>query len=367
LELKSLDTCLLIILLWSFLLQLYYYLRYFLKLAKYEEKESVDLELSPISVIIAAKNEKENLIENLPHFLEQNYPDFEIVVVNDHSTDGTKEWFEGQSHTKLKCYTLTDKSGKKAAIDLGVRMAKYDSLLFSDADCRPASKKWMKLMAKKLKHSNNIVLGYGKYKKNNSFLNALIRFETIQTAVQYFSFALSNKAYMGVGRNLGYHKSLFYESTALSKYAHIKSGDDDLFINEIAKKSKVGIVVNAKAHTISKAESNWKSYYLQKRRHLEAGTKYKQSDRFRLARLGLSTLFFWLCLILLSTKASFGIIIFPIFAIKLILQYYIYGRIMQKLEEKDLIFWSPFLEFFYILWMITIGLSIWIWKVERWK
>jgi glycosyltransferase involved in cell wall biosynthesis len=363
----SFEIFLLLLFLIAFVGQVYFYGQYFIRLATYRENNKEEETDVPISLIIAVKNEKENLIQHLPILVNQKHKEFEIILVDDHSTDGTEAWINAQNLAKVKCISLKESSGKKAAIAKGISLAKFDAILLTDADCKPASEKWMSLMGVKLQDENSLVLGYGSYAKRNGLLNALIRYETIQTAVQYLSFALSGNAYMGVGRNLAYRKKVFLKSQSGQKYADIRSGDDDLLVNEMAEKAKVEICIKSEAHTISAPKTRWRSYLIQKRRHLQAGSKYKQSDRIRLAFLGISTLFFWLSFFLLCLKASYIMIIFPIFAVKLMLQYFTFGRIMQKLQERNLLFWVPLLEFFYIVSMTVVGVSTWIWKVDRWK
>ena len=102
-----------------------------------------------------------------------------------------------------------------------------------------------------------IVLGYGAYKKYPGILNKLIRFETFHTALQYFSYALAGKPYMGVGRNLSYRKEAFLRNKGFSAINHIPSGDDDLFINMIATKTNTAIVIDKEAHTLSEPHKTW--------------------------------------------------------------------------------------------------------------
>lgn len=363
---NAIDYFLFFLLIIAFLGQVYFYVRYFFKLAFYEEKREEAVSL-PVSVVIAVKNEKENLEKNLAYFLRQNYKHFELVIVDDHSSDDTADFIKNLASSKVNYQLLQGKKGKKAAVAKGIQFAKHDSIILTDADCKPSSDEWMQIMAAKLKTSRSIVLGYGKYEKRRGLMNAIVRFETLQTALQYFSFALLGKAYMGVGRNLAYRKEVYANSKSNDTYAHIRSGDDDLLVNEMAESSQVEICLNPLAHTQSVPKVKWSDYFFQKRRHLQAGEKYKTEDRMRLASLGLSSLTFWLSFFLLCLKPSFGIIIFPIFAVKLMLQYFTYGRIMHKLQESDLLIWVPLLEFVYIFWMMVVGVSTWIWKVDRWK
>jgi hypothetical protein len=94
------------------------------------------------------------------------------------------------------------KPGKKLSITLGVKGAKFEHLILTDADCRPASRNWLKSIAENFSNEKQIVLGYGPYKKEKGFLNRLIRFDTTWIGMNYFSMALAKLPYMGVGRNL---------------------------------------------------------------------------------------------------------------------------------------------------------------------
>jgi len=185
-----------------FLTQLYFLIARQSKLSRYKTHETLPEVLIPVSVIISARNEAENLRENLPSILEQNYPDFEVVVINDCSYDSSGDVLDElkQKYTRLKVVTITEhdrfKTGKKFALTLGIKAAKNEYLLFTDADCVPASEHWIAYMAANFTRPDQIVLGYSPYKKTRNFLNAFIRFETIKTAINYFSSAVIGDVYM---------------------------------------------------------------------------------------------------------------------------------------------------------------------------
>ncbi|MGB1309485.1 MAG: glycosyltransferase, partial [Oceanihabitans sp.] len=222
--------------------QILYFLYFFSKFA-FAKPSKVANKQSPVSILICAKNEAENLKNYLPFIINQEFSEFEIVLINDASYDNTLEVMQdfAAQHKNIKIVDVANNEAfwgnKKYALTLGIKAAKHNLLLFTDADCKPNSTYWLKEMSSHFSQNHNIVLGYGAYAKiNNSLLNKLIRFETVLTALQYFSFAKSGIPFMGVGRNLAYTKDTFFNANGFQNHLHIQSGDDDLFINQVATK-----------------------------------------------------------------------------------------------------------------------------------
>lgn len=195
-----------------------------------------------VSVVIAAKNEAANLHKHLKDIFEQDYPKFEVIIANDHSSDNTLEVLSKfqESYTNLKVLDIQDwhSGGKKAAITKAIFYAENELLLFTDADCIPSSNQWIKQMIAPFEEGVEIVLGYGAYRKEQGLLNLLIRFDTAEIALLSFGFAHAGKAYMGVGRNMAYRKSLFMNAKGFTNHLHISSGDDDLFVQQVASKNR---------------------------------------------------------------------------------------------------------------------------------
>ncbi len=347
----------------------YFYIRYFIPLAKVKANKNKNTSLNyPLSVIIAAKNEIENLKQYLTPILNQDYPEFEVIVVDDHSADESIEFLKSLKSERLTILEQTKGvDGKKAAIQFGVRHAKYDHLVFTDADCVPASRNWLRELASNFSTEKQIVLGYGRFFKQKGILNKLIRFEGLLNAIQYFSFALAGKPYMGVGRNLAYIKLIAEDSTSLEKHNNIRSGDDDLIINEMANSKNVSVVIGPDSHTYSQAKKSWKSYYFQKRRQLQAGAYYKKEDRLRLLVFGLSNLLFYLSFLWLIFLGIDSVIIIIGFIGKVLIQLFVFKKIMAKLGDEDLLFWALILDVVYLIQISLIGASTFIWKVDRWK
>ena len=255
-------------------IQLYYYLFYFIRLANYSPPVKKESQEYPVSVIVCARDEAENLAKNLPGILFQQYKTtHEVIVVNDNSEDETKYILEEFKKTfkGLVIIQLTQEAlmipGKKFPLSIGIKSTKHEVLLLTDADCIPASEFWMQKMQDGYTTGIEIVLGYGAYKKRGGLLNKIIRFETYQTALQYFSFALAGHPYMGVGRNLSYKKSVFLKNKGFSSINHIPGGDDDLFINKVATKRNTAIVLDKDAHTLSEPKHTFSEWYRQKSRH----------------------------------------------------------------------------------------------------
>jgi hypothetical protein len=253
-----------------------------------------------VSLIVCAKNEAENLRKNIPLWLEQKYPDFEIVLINDASSDDTLEVMESFAIEDPRIVIVNVKNNeafwgsKKYALTLGIKRAKNKRMLFTDADCRPESTLWIKTMVSKFSKQRQLVLGYGAYEKHPGILNALIRFETLMTALQYFSYAKVGLPYMGVGRNMAYTSDLYYSTNGFMSHMKIPSGDDDLFVNEAATKTNTALCLNEEAFTYSEPKSTWTAWKLQKKRHVSTSKLYKLKHKFLLGSYYIFNLLFWI-------------------------------------------------------------------------
>ncbi|MBK9284550.1 MAG: glycosyltransferase [Sphingobacteriaceae bacterium] len=314
------------------------------------KKKNAENHLPPVSIIICAKNEDDNLTEFLPKICSQNYPEYEVIVVNDCSFDNTENVIVEFSRIfdNLKKVTIKEddyyKHGKKFALLVGIKGAKYENLLLTDADCYPASENWLKEMASCFTEKKEIVLGYGAYEKHTGLLNKLIRFDAFMIAVQYLSAAIKHKPYMGVGRNLAYTKDLFFRSKGFSNHYHIQSGDDDLFINNVASGLNTQVCVDKEAITYSKPKKNYRDWTIQKARHLSTAPLYKSSSKSRIAFSYFTQYYFYLSLLGLCLSIN-TILIAPILlTLKVIIHWIMLNKATKKLNESDLLWGSVFFE-----------------------
>ncbi|MCY4778224.1 glycosyltransferase [Sphingobacterium sp. UT-1RO-CII-1] len=348
-------------------IQLYYIIYIYGRLAFHRVKAFSSKNFQPpVSVVICAYNEEANLSAFLPSILNQNYPNYQVVVVNDCSTDETpwvlKEFTE-QYPDKLKIVEIKEhiqlKHTKKFALTLGIKAAQHEHLVFTDADCQPNSENWLSEMAGAFAFNKGkqIILGYSPYLRKGGFLNSLIRFETTHTAISYLSYALKGDAYMGVGRNLAYTKSLFFKGKGFNKHMHIKSGDDDLFVNHNATKDNVAVVINLESQVYSVPKDTWKSYYKQKARHSGASVLYKKRHKKMLATQLISAMLFYLMIVLcLTLFPNLWFIPLCIYLIRYLGQLIIFAKIYKKLQVIDLLIWLPFLDIFYYFYICFNGL-----------
>ncbi|NOX47915.1 MAG: glycosyltransferase [Chlorobi bacterium] len=352
--------------------QLMYFWLIFGRFAFYKKKRGLSRDL-PVSVVICAKNEFHNLKKNLPLILDQDYPQYEVVVVNDASDDETVFLLEDleREYGHIKIVSLSQDlnffSGKKFPLALGIKSATYEHLLLTDADCSPAGRNWIARMAENFSDQKEIVLGYGKQKTTKGFLNRIIRYETAFTAIQYFSFAISGVPYMGVGRNLAYKKSLFIKNKGFISHYNVASGDDDLFINEVAKKSNTSVEFHPDSFTVSTAKSTFREWWIQKKRHLSTGNYYKVRDKILLGTYSLSFFIVILLLIyLLSAKIQVWMVL-SAFLARMLSQLIILKKSFVKLNEKKLLLLSPIIEVILFLLYPVIYFNNLISRQNRWK
>jgi glycosyltransferase involved in cell wall biosynthesis len=341
--------------------QLYYYLGIYARLLFYKLKK-VKREKEPLSVVICARNEEHNLDKFLPYVLTQDYPDYEVIVVNDCSTDNTDmvigKYMKQYPH--LRTTTITEDKkfshGKKLALTIGIKAAKHEILVFTDADCKPASNQWLNKIQKNFTRKISVVLGYGGFFSEASLLNNYIRYDTLIIALQYLSYKLAGFPYMGVGRNLAYRKSLFFEKKGFATHYHLLSGDDDLFVNENANKLNTEIEISPESHTRSVPASSFREWIKEKKRHLITGKYYKKSHKLLLGIEQVSRLFYYASFVLLISINILTEYVIGAFVLRMIIQMIILKNAMTRLNEKHLLLSSLFYDIFSLF--INFGLYI---------
>jgi len=251
---------------------------------------------------------------------------------------------------------------------LGIKSARHEIIILTDADCYPSGPEWIRHMQRNFGSDVSLVLGYGGYEKRKGLLNLLIRFETVYIGLQYFSLALLGVPYMGTGRNLAYRKSLFFNNKGFASHMHILSGDDDLFVNEVARKKNTRIEISKESHTWSPAKDSWRSWYYQKKRHLSTGPHYKTVSKIILATELLSRILMYAGFIYLSAINIWPVIIIPGFLLRMILFLVIFKLASVRLNEKYLLLPSPIFDLIVPLINIFIHFTNYVAaKRSRWK
>jgi glycosyltransferase involved in cell wall biosynthesis len=352
--------------------QVLYYFLLFSRFSFHKQKPAVSKVNIPVSVVITSKNEAHYLLKTLPEFLTQEYPQFEVVIVDDNSNDDTsllvKDFQNRFSNLKLIQLesSVTNIRGKKFPLSLGIKAATYEHIVLTDADCLPASNQWIKLMARHFNDTVKIVLGFNSIRKKVGFFNALIRFDKLHQAIQYFSYCLAKIPFMGVGQNLAYTKTTFFNNKGFASQNHLQFGDDDLFINQVATAQNCAIEYGKEAHTLSRPQSNFKNWLLLKKFRNKTRKYYNKTDRFLLSfyylLIPLTTFTFVLTIYFNLNNLPYLCIVSGIMLIKYIAQYLCFGYAAAKLNEKRLI---PHILFFDILFSFLNPVVFVVSKLKR--
>lgn len=335
----------------ALLIQLIYYVGIYGKVGRYKQVKIDEARTSwpAVSVVICAKNEYDNLEKNIPLIAEQDYPNYEVIIVDDCSEDNTpiliKNFRAKFSHVRSTFIKKDDKfsHGKKLALTVGIKSASHEILILTDADCTPKTNQWLRLMVCGYGEGKDVVLGYCGFEKRKGFLNRIIRCEALFVGMNYLGLALSGAPYMGVGRNLSYKKSLFLKNRGFASHHALLSGDDDLFVNEVSTKRNTGVAISKKALLVTDPKQTWGAWIQQKVRHGSTYKHYKLGSKFNLSMEMVSRLVFWA-----SSIAS--IFLLPIFYIgisAILLRFIViaicYKVAINKLQERGL--WIPSMLF----------------------
>jgi glycosyltransferase involved in cell wall biosynthesis len=343
---------------------IFYYIYFFSRLAFYKPATKLHSRTNAVSVIICARDEAGNLAKNLPGVLVQHYNStHEVIVVNDNSYDETKYILEElkKEFKQMNVVELTQEAkmipGKKFPLSIGIKTAKHEILLLSDADCVPATENWITSMQGTYDEATEIVLGYGAFHKKKGLLNKMIRWETFHTAIQYMSYALAGIPYMGVGRNLSYKKVVFFRHKGFSAHNNIAGGDDDLFINTAATKTNTKINIDPESFTLSIPAETWGQWAKQKQRHYSTSKYYKPLHKFLLALYAFCNFAFYPLLVTAAIFYNWQWSL-SVLGIKWLFQMTIYAKTMKKLGEIDLLplalFFDIWMFFYYIIFAPTL-------------
>ncbi len=358
---NSIEIILLSLLLFAWLWQFVFLIKRILPVARHKNSDAEVGEFPPASVIISARNEEENLEAFLPEVLSQDYPDYQVVVVNDGSEDETdmalarlKAKYPHLYYTRI----APDKKfyhGKKLPLSIGVKAASHDILVLTDADCRPASDQWLKQMVSAIRpEGKELVVGIGNYKKEKGLTNLWLRYDTFTIAIQYLGFAISGKPYMATGRNMAYTKQLFQKTQGFKNHIYIASGDDDLFVQEAATRTNTNVCISPDAHAISLAPPRFKKWKEQKQRHLTTAPHYKTSIKASLLMEPLTRELFWTLTIFLIFFSNFALLVLSFSLLLFLFKVVIWKKASDK-TGMGKIFWGLLL--FDIIQPIIIAFS----------
>ena len=343
---------------------LYYYLRLALyripKMPNHQKKA----ENGGISAIVCYYNEGANVHKSILALNNQSYHNLEHVLVDDMSTDNTYDLLNKLAgHNTLVVQNDNMHDGKKLALTKGIKTATKEWILLTDADCI-VPKKWAKTMFS-YTENHKIVLGYAPLNKSNTLVGKFARYETYYTALQYLSFALAGRPYMGVGRNLLYNRSIFNNAGGFDSHTDIASGDDDLLINYASNSENTKICLDPDSFVYSPGKETLRSFIRQKTRHLSSSHRYKWTDKIL---LGISSstqigLYITAFILLFSQSISWLMLLPAYWILMLIVQY----PICKKLHTMDLWLLYPWYDITMTLYYIIMIPFTFIKKQNTWS
>ena len=348
------ELCLLGVLLLAFVYEVYFYARYMW--VRHEKVTGDGLQVTDgekpgVSVVVCARNEGYNLKPYIQSLLTQDYPLYEVIIVNDGSEDNTQAVIDEYAALDKRVKTTfvpigaRVRSTKKLGLTLAAKAAQYDYLLLTDADCRPESIHWISSMMEGFgcgegakDEKIEVVLGYGAYFWENSMLNEIIQYDTLFNGVHYLGAAATGKPYMGVGRNLAYRKETFFAHGGFSELMTEGAGDDDLFVNKVATKRNTAVVCTPESITWSVPKHTWKSWLQQKRRHLSVSGAYNARSKGHLMREPFARGMFYLLFIVLMIFGSPLVMsaAFVLFLLRMLLQVSMLDVSARRLGQPQL-------------------------------
>ncbi|MCL2098097.1 MAG: glycosyltransferase [Bacteroidales bacterium] len=363
---SSFEYAVLLLVIATFGLQLYYYTGVFGRVAFKSRKEKAPPPApAPVSVITCARNEYEALQQNLKNLLEQDYPEYEVIVVNDGSEDDSEMLLASTQaqYPHLSFRTLVQDKlfshSKKMPLGVGIKAARYDLLLFIDADCRPSGDQWLRSMQRYFTDKTEIVLGYTRLENNPLWLRA----DRFMQAFHYLGKALRRKPYMGIGSNLAYRKNLFFDNKGFDGRITERLCEDRIFINKVATRTNTKVALRSEATTVSNLRISAQRWCRERLRELRSFKLCKKQHRFPELSEALVRLIFFASLALAIVQqrersllqAEYYPILFSLiglFVIRFTLQIIVFVRAQRRLGEKRLIpmlfLWDLVFPFIYI-------------------
>ena len=354
-------------------LQLFFWGLFFQRLVWQKMKlNAAKFKKPAVSIIICARNEAANLQKNLESILQQDYPLFEIIIVDDASNDETRSVVHRlqakYNYLKLLRVKQKQQMGKKQALRLGIQSSQYDWLLLTDADCWPSSNQWVnKMMQQAQQDQNSMVLGYGPSWPCPSFLSFWVRYETMLTAIQYFSSAIWKIPYMGVGRNIMYKKSEYGKFLNFDKHQDLTAGDDDLFVNEAAKANDLSLCIDSESFMYSMPPAGWLDLVRQKRRHYSVSHRYQLKHKLLLATISGSHFLHYIGIFVFIGSNIWNFNFLVIIMMRLLLVVQVFLQFMYKTKQRRffgfIFLFDALLPFYYLFFAPALQTK----QIKKWK
>ncbi|MPL66710.1 hypothetical protein SDC9_12397 [bioreactor metagenome] len=313
-----------------------------------------------VSVVMCVKDDAYNLEKKLPIILEQEYPNFEVVVVNDASKDETEYVLRvlQEIYPNLNVVNLYNNVngflGKKYPLSLGIKSAKNEIILLTESDTMPLNYNWITTMVKGFRQKKDIVLGFTNFEQKPTFLNTLMQYENLTSAMNYLGNAMLNNPYMGQGRNMAYKREFFFETGGFISQYNISVGEDDLFINKNANSKNTAVVLNRDSINLASPKEKREEWVIQKKKHFKSMSHFKLKDKIISTLMPFATLLIYVSVALsILFQFPWQYAILPL-VLKYTFQIIVYYKSSKTLATKQVAFLSPLLEVLFLFINTTI-------------
>lgn len=330
--------------------------------------------IPPVSIIVCAHDEEANIKQLVPDLLRQDYPEFEVIIVEDRCNDNTYDYLleATRQDSRLKMVRVQflpeHITGKKYALTLGVKAAIHDWVLLTDADCRPTGNAWLSNMAAHMTPDKQIVVGYSPYRKDSGYLNTFIRFESLLTGIQFMGSALLQRPYMGTGRNLAYRKKLFLDNKGFHDHLSVMGGDDDLFVNRHSTRTNTAVSMGPESLVYSIPKTSWAAFLHQKLRHLSVGKHYRWRDRWRLGLFMVTWVLTWIVVLpVMIQPEAMEFYLWAGFLLRELMLITLIHRASRTLGDPFESWKTPLLDINFAIYYLGTGLVALVSKQSRWK
>lgn len=358
------------------LFQILYYVIVYNRVAFYKNKPIDDDKITTngISVIIIAQNDELNLQENLLQILEQEYPLFEVIVINENSNDDSEFVLHilTENYKNLKIINLQENINKfitrKFSLDIGIKSAKYDTIVITEPKCCPSSFSWLSHINEQMQNKKKkIAIGFCGIKPSKGFLNQFVQYDSVTNAMNCFSFALIGNPYTGVNENIAYSKDFFFRNGGLISQYRTHTGSNDIFVNRYANKSNTSVVLNKDSFTYCNSFSSYSFFKRNKINNYLAFKHFKFKDKFLLSLLPFDSLLLYLGIIFLIIIRFPWQYCIPVVVVKWLIQILYYKKCMKKFEIKNCYMLTPFMEVYFMFLHFNLFVKSLFIKKNKWE
>ena len=322
-----------------FLIQLFYQLlmAHFSLSGKKKDKP---VDYPSFSIIVPSRNYEENLRELIPTLLEQDYPDFEVVVVDDCSYDGT-EWYLNElklQSNKLKTSRIIQETDfpNALAITIGIRAASKEWLIFLNPLCRVSGRDWLKSFSEELNPKSEAAFGFVNYTNSYGSMRKFIKYENFDSFILYGSARYLGLSMPITDMNVAYKREQFLSRRGFAAVLDSPFSENELYLNKISNRSNSVYLQNKSTAVSFVGDTDWYDGMNFKKKQLLLKKKFTVGQSIFLWTNTISRLVFDISMIALLILSPWRIWVAGIWLLKIIHEL-VWGIVsMKRLGEKNL-------------------------------